>query len=264
MIQNAMELPGMIRNLGSLLQNPRGHANPAGIAGQYLGVKFGWMPLVDDLSKLLDFQSHVLKRTAELYNLYYNESGLRRRLQFSNSTTNSTATHLFGITPSVYGTTTISITDQVETWGSINWRPTALPPGHSNDQRWNGLARRLVGGMTPEGLAKGLWDVIPWTWMLGWFTNVGKYALAYSNTVPATHGAGCFMSKCTRTLMVGGTTYTGPIGTIERLTNPYGGATIVRSTRISATDVLAGAFVPYIDTNRLSVLGALFSQRFMR
>jgi hypothetical protein len=62
-IQNLVELPKMVKQLGDLLNKPALLANPKGAASSYLGYSFGWAPLVDDLLKLLDVQSYVIKRS---------------------------------------------------------------------------------------------------------------------------------------------------------------------------------------------------------
>ena len=42
---------------------------------------------------------------------------------------------------------------------------------------------------------KQVWDAIPWTWLVGWFTNVDEYLLAHDNRIPLTHSTPCIMTK---------------------------------------------------------------------
>jgi hypothetical protein len=257
--QNLAQLPKMLKSLGDLIRSPSNVLKPKGFAGEYLGVQFGWLPLIEDLQKLLDFQSYVLKRNKELAQLYSGK-GLRRRLQFTDDTVSTkvstqTATYMNAIV------TTISSVDvKRRNWGTIHWYPTTPPQYHPDDHSWNSLANRLVLGATPEGLAKGLWDVIPWTWLIGWFTNLGKYTLAHSWTVPADHSGGCLMREAVGTWAPGIATVSAGSGQVST----HGQLTRTVKTRAVSSVVTVGVNMPYLDMFRLSILGALFTQRFIR
>jgi hypothetical protein len=258
-VENIVSLPKMVKSLGDLILHPRSRMSPKGLAGEYLGVQFGWLPLIEDLTKLLNIQNYANKRNKELHELYSGK-GLRRRLKFADDTTVTATISQFGVSTSVF-THNCSLMVKRRQWGTIHWYPTTPPPYHPDDLRWNDLSRRLVLGATPEAMANGLWKVIPWTWLIGWFTNFGKYTLANSWTVPATHGTGCFMSKAEATYMSAGFSCTN--ASINQM--DHGGvATRTVSTRIVSSSVLAGANMPYLDIFRLSILGSLFAQRFLK
>lgn len=261
LMQDLVELPSMLREAGRFLQNPAAYSSPRGLASVFLGVKFGWAPLIDDINHLLDLQSYVDKRTKELTKLYSGK-GLRRRLRFSDTTLNENRDHTVATLFSGTVVLPIDVSVRKEVWGTITWRPTTLPPWHPDDVRNNMLARRLVLGMTSEGLAKGLWDVIPWTWLLGWFTNIGKYALAHSNTVPADHSDGCLMRQSITTYRPGTLRYSG--NWVDKHLTYSGSQTFSQKNRTVASAVTPGVNMPFMDVSRLSVLGALFTQRFMR
>lgn len=256
-VENIVQLPRMLKSLGDLILDPRTRLKPKGFAGEYLGVQFGWLPLIDDLRKLLDFQRYADKRIKELHQLYSGE-GLRRRLKFGDSNTGTTLSTLISL---VGGSTIrhiVSVSVEKKQWGTIRWFPSALPPFHPDDASINAFATKLVLGATPEAMAYGLWKVVPWTWLLGWFTNVGKYSLANSWTVPAVHGSGCYMSSVLLTIESAGVT-----GTTANNFKHGGKAVYSLKTRTHSGAVVAGANVPIFDTFRLSILAALFTQRFL-
>jgi hypothetical protein len=257
LVEDIVDLPKAIKGLGDLILNPASKMNPKGFAGEYLGVQFGWLPLIEDLTKLLDFQSYAIKRNKEL-NQLYSGKGLRRRLKFSDDTTVTAVSGQTSISTSLI-TLQSSVTVKRETWGTIHWYPTTPPSYHPSDTDLNRLSTRLVLGATPEAMANGLWKVIPWTWMIGWFTNLGKYTLAHSWTVPADHGSGCFMSQATGTWSAGGVTTT---NTKSGSLSGSGTATRTVKTRGVSSTVTVGANMPYLDMFRLSILGALFVQKF--
>jgi hypothetical protein len=257
--QNIAQLPKMLKSLGDLIRSPSNALKPKGFAGEYLGVQFGWLPLIEDLTKLLDFQKYVMKRNKELAQLYSGK-GLRRRLKFNDDT----VTNGYSVNSSIYPTGSCaaksSLTVKRRNWGTIHWYPTTPPPFHPDDLSQNQFVSRVVLGATPEGLSKGLWDVIPWTWLIGWFTNLGKYTLAHSWTVPATHGAGCLMREAVGTWSAGDIPLTLATGNLSH----RGQLTRTIKTRLVSSTVTVGVNMPYLDMFRLSILGALFTQRFVR
>ena len=262
MIQNLIELPKLLRQTFAFLANPRKRVSSfKNVADDYLAFKFGWMPFVKDLSDLLDLQAYVIKRRKELLQLYSGK-GLRRRLRFKNETQvlQSKYTEAFDSGASIEFEVLLIVTRK--TWGTARWRPTAPPPFALNDEALNQKARQLVLGMTSEGLAKGLWNVIPWTWLLGWFTNVGKFLQVNSNTIPASYSNLNFMSSCDVIRTVGG----GKQTKIKYSSLQFAGHQSLRiKTRITSPGVLTpGLSMPDLDIGRLSVLGALAVQRIKR
>lgn len=262
MIQNLVELPRLIRDTGFYLLNPKKVAKPTGLSNAYLGAKFGWLPLIGDLQKLMNVNDYAFKRVKEM-NQLYSGRGLRRRLRFAQETTTheGLATHaMVGINRKLdFPLTTVM---SKTTWATIRWKPIGPPPYLPGDDKQFALARRLVLGLTPEGVAQGAWKVIPWTWLLGWATNVGKFTLANSNTVPASWYGACFMSMVDAT-----TSASSPIPSGTNFCNVQASGTLQKTvrTRIVGSGVLTPGFsIPFLDMDRLSVLSALAIQRFKR
>jgi hypothetical protein len=258
LIQDLVEIPKMLKGVGKLLKTPRRYLNAKEGANQYLSAKFGWLPLVKDIHDVLDAQKYILRRKAELDRLYNTSSGLKRRLKLGSwhgeqtqgfISVNSDLLLDIGVKRSRY--------TSVERWGTIRWKPDVTPGYHPTDEELNQLARRVALGMTTEGTMAGLWDVIPWTWMINWFTNVRTFALQYSNSVPSTHQNGNVMTR----------TYTTEINIVTSITPGYsgGGGTRIseRKERYTGSGTLS-AHLPFLSADRLATLGALFVQRFKR
>ena len=262
LLQDLIDIPGQLRSLGNLIRKPKSLMSAKELSSHYLCVQFGWLPLIEDIRQLLDLQSYIIKRSAEL-NKLYSGSGLRRRLKFADDTAVEAGVSSFPLYgPSNYVDSHYSVTVARKSWATITWKPSTPPPYHPDDSRWNDLSRRIVLGLTVEGMAKGLWNVIPWTWLLGWFTNVGKYTLAYSNTVPATHSEACFMSESVVTYSPGSVTFRNC--TSDSACSLSGAFEASTKTRSVSGSLTPGFNVPFLDTFRLSILGALFTQRTMR
>ncbi len=262
LIQDLVELPSMIRDLGNQLKSPKKNLRPSGASSTYLGITFGWLPLIKDIQDLANFQDLVNRRDKEL-NKLYSGSGLNRKFRVEDTNTTTSQVFTWLANPSSQGKTTISINDAKRSWATIKWRPTQPPKYHPHTDDYNRQLKKLVLGLTPEGAVKGLWNVIPWTWLMGWFSNFGSYLQQFSNTVPATHEDVCFMSEVRRTYQVGSTTYTVPL-TSRKGSDPSGTAILVRKTRSVLQHALVAGSLPYLGNEKLSILGTLFTQRFLR
>lgn len=256
MIQDLVNLPRMIRDVGDAFK--RGFSQPADklIANQYLGAKFGWIPLYDDLSKLLDVNIYIDRRNSELDRLFSGR-GLKRRVGLGKHTQTHVSTQF--VSSGATGTLTAKA-EQIshrELWGTARWKPTIPPQYYPSDSERLLLAKRTVLGATASGTFANSWDLIPWTWMLGWVTNVRSYVLAHGNTVPAAPSAEtCVMihteSSRNFTVTSRSAELRGGEGTIyydEKFRNVHSKASV-------------SAYLPYLDGGRLSVLGALAVQRF--
>jgi hypothetical protein len=261
LIQDLVELPSMLRDIGRLLTKPKKLLTAKELANQNLAVRFGWVPLIRDINQLLDLQSAVLKRQRELRKLYSGK-GLRRRVTLRSDTQNAGSAWTaiaFGLASNI--TYAHDITIVRKQWATIRWRPTSQQADVNSDVEMNRLARRVVLGLTPEGLAKGTWDVIPWTWLLGWFTNVGQLLLATSNTVPASHTEACLMTELRCTIVPK------PVSTLNCISSSvvYSGVYIetIKNRTISGS-LTPGFNMPFLDMFRLSILSSLFVQRFKR
>lgn len=260
MLQDLITLPRLIKETGDYLRNPKKLLSPRQAANAHLASRFGWGPLIEDLGKLLDLQSKVLKRTKELNDLYSGK-GIRRRIRFESNTAEYAGPEQWAGAVSSIATCKVTMIIKKESWGTIRWYPTSPPPYSRGDESQNQFVKRLIFGVTPEGMAKGVWDVIPWTWLLGWFTNIGRYTLVNSNTVPATHSKACFMSKVVCTRYPGAITIS---GTEKNNLAASGTWTKEQRTRIVSGAITPGFNMPFLGMSQLSILGSLAIQRFTR
>lgn len=258
--QDLIELPKLLRETGNLLRKPQKLWSPREAANAHLAARFGWLPLIEDLTKLLDLQSTILKRKRELANLYSGR-GLRRRLKFGKNT----QVYRQVYTRAQYGTGLVSVglsvTVTKEEWGTIVWRPKSTSYFIPGDEELNRQVRRLIFGLTVEGMAKGVWDVIPWTWLLGWFTNVGKLILSTSNTVPASYSEACLMRMVSTSVVADTPVYSGKNYKLS-VSGQYSES--IKTRLVGTGSILPGFNMPFLDMSRLSVLGSLWIQRLKR
>lgn len=161
------EIPELIRHLGRVLSNPRkwGPTDPGKTA---LAIQFGWNPLLSDLKKISGLQSSIERRRKEIDGLF-SRKGLKTTIGLGGgSTTNQFSQNAnFGS----YRNFSVSVSETLSwnAWAYVRWKPnskSSLPPSD------NQLALKILG-LTPGHIAESVWEALPWSWLIDYFTNIG-------------------------------------------------------------------------------------------
>lgn len=238
-------------------------------ANSLLSIEMGWKPLIGDIRRLIDFQSRVDRKIDDLHRLFVTKEGLRRTVGFNpdanppkggkqraalwSESVTTTTTPTIESNIGLLIQARLSKTTESSAWGSSRWASTALPSKSFSDKQLSNLARRLVLGLNVN--PKAVWDAIPWTWLIGWFSNVDEYLTAYTNVIPCTCVSACVMQR-TRTV----TTWQRTDG--WKPTFPGGEGSTTYETKSRSIDVgTLSASVPFISNRQISILGALAIQR---
>lgn len=139
---------------------------------------FGWKPFVSDVRKLYNLWSDIDKRMAQI--VRENGKSINRRAVLEQETTTEELRDSYPGAwrwiPGAFSLTTNSGSSQwvatrtttTKVWYAANYRYYIPDVGSS---QWTRRARlALFGGLpTPELL----WSVLPWSWLIDWFGNVG-------------------------------------------------------------------------------------------
>lgn len=139
----------------------------------YLAENFGWGPFVSDLFKMWDFGKATAERLAVL-NKVYSKQGYSRKLSFGSKEAEATDRNR----NMVWGRGDTQHNTKVEVWGSVRWRATYPAPEDDRIRQLQAAQLALGLGLTP----KQLWDAVPWSWFVDWFTNIGDYLAATQNS----------------------------------------------------------------------------------
>ena len=165
------DLPGMFEQ--TLRNSPL-----LDISNYWLALKFGWEPLMRDIISLVKTQMDAQKRLAQL--IRDNGRPVRRRITLANSVVPtftqsgssyavivapSMVTYFFASTPQYHDT--FSSVDKV--WASGQYRYWL--PGGPRDINWTNEMKRRIFGLYPT--PRQLYNSIPWSWLIDWFTNLG-------------------------------------------------------------------------------------------
>lgn len=146
---------------------------------EYLNIEFGWRPFVKDLQDVYRLMKNIDKRMAQI--VRDNGRNVRRKTVLKDTTStvidnqgsgNQALLTCWGRPPATlspgwtdYRRTT---TTKERVWYAAAYR-YYIPD--TSSWQWNARARlALFGSLPTPGL---LWDVLPWSWLVDWFSNVG-------------------------------------------------------------------------------------------
>lgn len=259
-IAELREIPKLIKESGewvTRLHNTWKRRRPVASLEQnsadYLAYTFGWRPLIRDLRNSLLFTTHFHKREVELRNIFEG-GGISRRRQLWEADVTGPITRPVLI--SQVGNI-IRVQYQIVTrrrvWGTVRWLPDPSKSPPVTDLEYLQLARKCVLGLHADPAA--LWQALPWSWLVDWFTSAGDYFEAQRNTVPAYATKGCIMQHtesyrlCTRPKGIDGIGYNLTDG--EHL-----GYRTTKVRRVGVSPQLTIS-LPFLSARQVSILGAL-------
>jgi len=149
------------------------------LGNEYLNVEFGWAPFIRDLRKVFYLMVNIDKRLAQI--VRDNGRSIRRKATLSETSSITMADagtvprpfeRLYRIPPSTGapGSSSYYCYDSTseKVWFSAAyryWVPDVQSWG------WNARARLALFGALPT--PELLWEVLPWSWLIDWFSNVG-------------------------------------------------------------------------------------------
>lgn len=225
-------------------------------AGGYLGMMFGILPLISDIEAIADSSSLMANRLRELQNLR-DGNGMRKKVKIGSTTAKSgplTGT-LTSVTGIVIGYRARSyVTRRV--WGTQRWEmdQNFRPP--NTDHRRIMEARRAVYGLNIDFVTA--WNLMPWSWLIDYFAEVGDLVEATRNSVGANAGRQCLMTETIEAWVVD------PSYLPEGLSGGSGISTRTTKRRqVFASPAGAGFRMtqPILTNRQVSILGALAISR---
>lgn len=191
------DLPGMLKDAVQGVRKAMGKAmaskgkSSLSKTGQYyLAIQFGWLPILSDIQNFVKAHKNMQKRLDQL--IRDNGKPIRRSITIEDNITVSPtdvwATYGSGygaaIKPSFvtqcYATGPTfrreTYSTQVRTWAEGRFR-YHLPPGPRTVAWKKKMLRRIMGSrVTPDTV----YNLMPWSWLVDYFTDLGQFIKATS------------------------------------------------------------------------------------
>lgn len=158
------------------------------LSGEYLNQVFGWFPFVNDLQQMFKLQMEIDKRLLQIRQ--QNGKWIKRKgnLLYEKTTTDPVWSgglppvqpDNFGVNAfsgEGYGTETTVIFEK-RYWFSGEFRYWINPATIHSDE-WTKKTTRALFGLSPTPSL--LYQVMPWSWLIDWFSNVGDVIDNLSN-----------------------------------------------------------------------------------
>jgi len=154
------------------------------LGNEYLNVVFGWKPFVEDLHEVIKLHERLDKHLADLYKRQREGVHRRREVSESSSTTNTetpivgnqlacflagdSGISIGGALTGAKGRLITSVTDYEHSWfvGKFRYYIPEMIEGRMSPR----VKLAMYGALPTPSL---LYEVFPWTWLAGWFTNFG-------------------------------------------------------------------------------------------
>lgn len=165
------EFPRMIKSLGDLLK--RGYSAQA-LFGADVGARFGWKPLIADLRTLLGVQAAVERRIQKLKRAKF---GFQTQL---GSWTTPELVQLLNWSNDIR-CTRYKITSQVA-WAHISYVSDKGDVDFGSNPDLQQKAFDLA--FSTKLSYATIWNSFPWTWLIDYLANVGRYLEAYRGGYP--------------------------------------------------------------------------------
>lgn len=178
-----VDVPVALLELGDVVRLVRteGRSIIHRAASANIKYQFGVAPMVGDLVKLLDFQEQVARRVKEIERLA-SPRGLRRTVNVDEvlvrGTTSKTCQSVYRLI-----NRTFTYTTRLTVKAHCRWKPTVSVASLAGSAKMRALARRAVLGLTVD--SSTAWELLPWSWLIDWGTNIGTFLKANRNIIPA-------------------------------------------------------------------------------
>jgi hypothetical protein len=169
------ELPSLLRDASGIMA---GAMTPAkGSAKANLALQFGLLPIANDVATLFDFAKKVNAREKYLRELSSGKKRIKRNLaveEWDHAVNDLLAFHTNA--DNFVSSNKVHIRGKMKRRYWYTMRASLLDVLPEREIR--SLAPQLVLG-TNTISASQLWNLVPWTWLIDWFTTTGDLLAAY-------------------------------------------------------------------------------------
>lgn len=245
-----------LKSVTRRFRDNRVYDNTYDLSKTYLAYTFGVVPFFSDLYRMMDFANQVENRAQALTDLY-SGGGLSRRTTVWNDDVDFAPWRTYQsplyseatIVNAIWRTTR-------QKWVSTKWVPSTPPSYHSDAERL-ALANSLTFGRNISMAT--IYELLPWSWLLDWFSNVGDLVASTRNSVPVTHRSTAIMQSTVTRLV--SHEREGPGVESSELTAPRSPTRATKVRRPYDLPLVPEFRVPFLNGKQLSILSALLGAK---
>jgi hypothetical protein len=228
------------------------------LGGLYLQHEYGVKAFFRDLFRMMDFQKATERRLREFKNLRDGKSGLGRTSTVWSD--KSSSIHYEYLTPLYQEGNVVIITVRTDRrkWLSLRWTASEDFQSLSDTQLLDRMMK-VMFGLEPSFAT--IWEAMPWSWMIDWYSNIGDVYAASRNSVGAVASDICIMKSTVSGLDCS----MAPTGSAQTTwCNAKGNrrnAVILTRTPIGSSTPKLDFSMPFMNGHQLSILSAIVAQR---
>lgn len=186
---------GELKDLPSLVHG-WGRSVIKDVARSHIVDRWVWRPFVSDVTKLVSLAEAASKRAIELDKFRDGKrvgKGIGLESNAHQIRGNRKLMHSTEMT--MYGRFDDYYTEKV--WGSVEWyAPSWSWYRGASDLDICKDANKQVRGLTTWGAVAATWELLPWSWLIDWFSNVGTMVQALNNAIELQYRNICIMQHC--------------------------------------------------------------------
>lgn len=153
------------------------------ISDTWLQNEFLIRPMVSDIVKLVYVQDQINRRIEDI-NRLYNGKGLRKTVLIGTyeAFQPQVLKYLQSAGVTIYNY--FDVRTYVELKVHTRWYPQTMFAVAPMPDEIRRQAVRAVQGLTID--ISTMWEIMPWSWFVDWFSNISEFLIAHRNIVPAT------------------------------------------------------------------------------
>lgn len=254
-LKDFRKLPQQVRDIGDAILNRRKPTSLLKAGADWnLLLAFGINPFIQDLKSLLDFQDRCDKRVDDFGRMTEPGGGKRKATVWKHDTPEYFSHRGYFVDHyQANAQYNAYYRSKIQSWGSVVWTiPKGnIPPKGSPEEKY--LANRLANGIdiTP----RTLWELMPWTWMIDWFSNIGDFIDLSYNIIGAASGRYCVMHHITNEWR---------FENLSNLSFTQGSPRAEIKRRVPLATVYPEVHLPFVTGGMASILGNLAVQRWVK
>ncbi|DAD51216.1 maturation protein [ssRNA phage SRR7976326_5] len=224
------------------------------VADANLRYQFGIKPLISDISKLVQFSGEANKRFQMLENMRNNGSSCYKRTLWKSNRSVSqwvmpqTSGGLFW---AQFNGTTKNSVDGYAIWSVEKEYYQNIAPA---DMRRLAMQSAYGLAISPD-LAASAWNLLPWSWLVDWFSNIGDLIDADRNNAHCSLSIARLMHKIESNWTISGSQVVGGARML-----PAKGKSTYKSRFIAPTSSPA-VNLPILTNRQTGILASLFATR---